>query len=138
MHNITKIKIFRALLWIIYPIALIFVYPFAQFKGKKKSSLFFFLDRYAIGGAQRVYLEILESVNDIQKTVFFTRKSEDNKLRNDFIHFLTLNVMTFTSGATTCYSDYSRFTILLSILTGMQAQKFWDQTVPFFTTCFHF
>ncbi len=71
-------------MWIIYPIALIAVFPFVQFKRKKKSSLFFFLDRYAIGGAQRVYLNIFESVNDIQKTVYFTRKSQDDKLKDIF------------------------------------------------------
>ena len=68
----------------IYPLALVLVYPFALFKRKKRSSIFFFLDRYAIGGAQRVYLDILESINDTQKTVYFTRKSPDDKLKEHF------------------------------------------------------
>ncbi|MBL7700263.1 MAG: glycosyltransferase family 4 protein [Chitinophagaceae bacterium] len=87
MHNLTKIKIFRALLWLTYPIATVIILPFALIRRKKSSSLFFFLDRYAIGGAQRVYLDILESVSDIQKTVFFTRKSADSKLKDQFYQF---------------------------------------------------
>src|SRR5687768_1225679 len=84
MHNLTKIKIFRVLLWMIYPFAVVLVYPFALLKRKKKSSIFFFFDRYAIGGAQRVYFDILESINDTQKTVYFTRKSPDDKLKQQF------------------------------------------------------
>jgi L-malate glycosyltransferase len=84
MHNITKIKLFRTLLWIVYPFALLFVYPFVLLKRKQKCSLFFFFDRYAIGGAQRVYLDILESVNDIPKTVYFTRQSPNDKLKQRF------------------------------------------------------
>lgn len=84
MHNLTKIKIFRILLWIAFPFALIFAYPFAVTKRKKKSSLFFLFDRYAIGGAQKVYFDILESVSDIQKTVYFTRQSSDDKLKEKF------------------------------------------------------
>ena len=75
MHNLTKIKLFSILLWIVYPFALLLLYPFALLKRKKHSSLFFFYDRYAIGGAQRVYLDILESVKDTPKTVYFTRYS---------------------------------------------------------------
>lgn len=84
MHNLTKIKFFRFFLWIVYPFALVFVLPSALFKRKKKSSIFFFFDRYAIGGAQRVYFDILESINDTQKTVYFTRKSPDDKLKQRF------------------------------------------------------
>lgn len=84
MHNLTKIKIFRILLWLVFPLALILIYPFAAIKRKKKSSLFFLFDRYAIGGAQKVYLDILESVEDIPKTIYFTRKSSDDKLKNTF------------------------------------------------------
>ena len=87
MHNLTKIKLFRTFLWIVYPLALLFVYPFVLFKRKKRSSLFFFYDRYAIGGAQRVYLDILESVKDIPKTVYFTRYSPDDKLKQRFYSF---------------------------------------------------
>jgi hypothetical protein len=84
MHNLTKIKIFRTLLWIAFPFALVLVYPFAVTKRKKKSSLFFLFDRYAIGGAQKVYFDILESVSDIQKTIYFTRQSSDDKLKEKF------------------------------------------------------
>ena len=87
MHNLTKIKIFRAALWLVYPLALIFVYPFAVFKRKKDSSLFFLFDRYAIGGAQRVYFDILESVADLQKTIYFTRKSPNDRLKDKFYSF---------------------------------------------------
>jgi glycosyltransferase involved in cell wall biosynthesis len=84
MHNLTKIKVFGFLLLVVYPIAFVFVYPFALAKRKKRSSLFFFFDRYAIGGAQKVYLDILESVSDIKKTIFFTRRSADDKLKEHF------------------------------------------------------
>lgn len=87
MHNLTKIKLFSILLWIVYPFALLLVYPFALLKRKKHSSLFFFYDRYAIGGAQRVYLDILESVKDTPKTVYFTRYSPDDKLKQRFYTF---------------------------------------------------
>lgn len=87
MHNLTKIKHFRTLLWIVYPFSLLFVYPFVLFKRKKSSPLFFFFDRYAIGGAQRVYFDILESVKDIPKTVYFTRQSPDDKLKQRFYTF---------------------------------------------------
>jgi len=71
-------------LWITYPICLLFVFPFAFIRKKNKSHLFFFFDRYSIGGAQRVHLDILESVSNISKQVFFTRKSHDNKLKDQF------------------------------------------------------
>ncbi|MEO8583129.1 MAG: glycosyltransferase family 4 protein [Flavitalea sp.] len=84
MHNLTKIKVFRILLIITYPISLLFIYPFVFFSGRKKYKLFFFFDRYAIGGAQRVHLDILDSVADICKKVFFTRVSPNDKLKNEF------------------------------------------------------
>jgi glycosyltransferase involved in cell wall biosynthesis len=84
MHNLTKIKLFRTLLWVVFPFALIFVYPFALLRRRKRTSLFFLFDRYAIGGAQRVYFDILESVSDIQKTVYFTRESGDASLKESF------------------------------------------------------
>jgi len=103
MHNLTKIKLFRFLLWLVLPLALIFVYPFAMIKRKKKSFLFFLFDRYAIGGAQKVYFDILESVADIQKTIYFTRRSSDDQFRKRFysfpntkcydIHFLCDNLL---------------------------------------------
>jgi glycosyltransferase involved in cell wall biosynthesis len=87
MHNLTKIKIFRVLLWISYPLSVILFYPIILFRSKQKSNLFFFFDRYAIGGAQKVHLDILESVKDIEKIVYFTRYSPNDKLKKDFYEF---------------------------------------------------
>jgi glycosyltransferase involved in cell wall biosynthesis len=84
MHNLTKIKTFRILLWITYPLAIVACFPIALLKKRKPSGLFFFFDRYSIGGAQRVYLDILEAVHGTQKTVYFTRKSSDTGLKIEF------------------------------------------------------
>ena len=84
MHNLTKIRIFRLLLWVSYPLSLLIIYPFARARRKSPTGLFFFFDRYSIGGAQRIHLDILESVSDLEKFVFFTRKSPNNKLKETF------------------------------------------------------
>lgn len=84
MHNLTKIKIFRIALWCTYPLALLVLYPFALLRKKKQSSLFFLFDRYSIGGAQKIFLDILESLDDTSKTVYFTRRSVDGKLKSLF------------------------------------------------------
>jgi len=84
MHNLTKIKIFRTLLWITYPVAVIFIMPFVYLRKKNSTHLFFFFDRYAIGGAQRIHLDILKSVEDVSKQVFFTRKSPNDRLKEAF------------------------------------------------------
>lgn len=84
MHNLLKIKIFRIALWVTYPISLIFIYPFALLKKKNKSTLFFFFDRYAIGGAQRIHLDILKSINEVYRQVYFTRKSGNDFFRKEF------------------------------------------------------
>ncbi|MHA4844305.1 glycosyltransferase family 4 protein [Flavitalea antarctica] len=84
MHNLTKIKIFRFLLWITYPVAVIFIYPFVLLRKKHTGHLFFFFDRFAIGGAQRIHLDILKSVEDVPKMVFFTRKSPNDGLKDAF------------------------------------------------------
>jgi len=84
MHNLTKIKIFRCLLWITYPVAIIFIYPFVLLRKKHSGHLFFFFDRFAIGGAQRIHLDILKSVEDVPKMVFFTRKSPNDGLKDAF------------------------------------------------------
>ncbi|HMH33755.1 MAG TPA: glycosyltransferase family 4 protein [Puia sp.] len=84
MHNLTKIKIYRLLLRISYLPSLLFIFPFALLRKKNTSKLFFFFDRYAIGGAQKVHLDILESVSDTFKMVFFTRKSINKKLKQTF------------------------------------------------------
>lgn len=84
MHNLTKIRLFRILLWLSYLPAFIFVFPFSLLRKKNKGQLFFFFDRYCIGGAQRVHLDILSSVEDIYKQVYFTRQSPDDKLKKEF------------------------------------------------------
>lgn len=84
MHNLLKIKIFRLALWITYPISLLLIYPFALLKKKNKSHLFFFFDRYVIGGAQRIHLDILKSINEESKQVYFTRKSDNDALKQEF------------------------------------------------------
>ncbi|MDB5230243.1 MAG: hypothetical protein JWN76_1048 [Chitinophagaceae bacterium] len=84
MHNLVKIKIFRILLKISYPFALVFVYPFVLLKKKSKSHIFFFFDRFVIGGAQRIHLDILNALDDQDKEVFFTRRSVNNGLKEEF------------------------------------------------------
>jgi glycosyltransferase involved in cell wall biosynthesis len=84
MHNLTKIKIFRTLLYCTYPVALILLFPFALLQKKNKSHLFFFFDRFVMGGAQRIFLDILNSVNNVHKQVYFTRRSADDTLKQLF------------------------------------------------------
>lgn len=84
MHNLTKIKIFRVLLWITYPVSLLIMYPVSLLKKKNPGHLFFFFDRYCIGGAQRVHLDILNSIRDQPKQVYFTRYSPDDIFKKDF------------------------------------------------------
>lgn len=84
MHNITKIKIFRILLGITWLPSVIFLYPLALLRKKSRTGLFFFFDRYSMGGAQKVHLDILESVEDVEKDLFFTRKSPDHVMKDHF------------------------------------------------------
>ena len=84
MHNLTKIKVYRLLLRISYLFSWILVYPFILLRKKNSSPLFFFFDRYAIGGAQRIYLDVLKSVDDIPKQIYFTRFSPNDQLINEF------------------------------------------------------
>lgn len=84
MHNLTKIKLFRILLMLTYPLALIIVLPLVLFKTKNKSKYFFFFDRYVIGGAQKVHIDILNAISDTYKQVYFTRYSPNDKLKADF------------------------------------------------------
>jgi|GEM_PF-437770 len=84
MHNLSKIKVFRILLMLTYPLAIVFVYPFVLMKKKNSSGYFFFFDRYVIGGAQKVHIDILNSIPEIYKQVYFTRYSPDNKLKKEF------------------------------------------------------
>lgn len=84
MHNLTKIKLFRILLALTYPLAILFVYPFALCRRKSKGHHFFFFDRYVIGGAQIVHIDILNSLPELHKEVYFTRYSPNNKLKEKF------------------------------------------------------
>ncbi len=84
MHNITKIKLFRILLRITYLPSLIILYPLAFWRRKSKSGLFFFFDRYAMGGAQRIHLDILKSIPESEKEVFFTRWSSNKTFKKEF------------------------------------------------------
>ncbi len=84
MHNITKIKLFRILLRITYLPSMIILYPLALFRKKSPSGIFFFFDRYAMGGAQRIHLDILKSIPEAYKNIFFTRFSPNAVFRNEF------------------------------------------------------
>jgi len=86
MHNSTKIKLFRILLRISYWPSLLLVYPFARLKKKSTASIFFFFDRYSLGGAQRIHLDILKAMPEIPKDVFFTRLSPNRAFREEFYH----------------------------------------------------
>jgi glycosyltransferase involved in cell wall biosynthesis len=84
MHNITKIKHFRILLWITYLPSLLILYPLSLFRRKSTSGLFFFFDRFSLGGAQRIHLDILKSIPETEKQVFFTRFSPNGVFRAEF------------------------------------------------------
>jgi glycosyltransferase involved in cell wall biosynthesis len=84
MHNITKIKLFRILLRITYLPSLILLYPFALLRKKSSNGLFFFFDRYSLGGAQRIHLDILKSIPEMEKQLFFTRFSPNTIFRDEF------------------------------------------------------
>jgi glycosyltransferase involved in cell wall biosynthesis len=84
MHNITKIKLFRILLRITYLPSLIVLYPLAFLRKKSNNGLFFFFDRYSLGGAQRIHLDILKSIPEAGKQVFFTRFSPNDVFRKEF------------------------------------------------------
>ena len=84
MHNLTKIKLFRFLLYCTYPVALLFIYPFALLKKKKQGNLFMLFDRYVIGGAQRIHLDILNCITERPKQLYFTRRSANDALKDTF------------------------------------------------------
>src|SRR5450631_3949609 len=84
MHNITKIKLFRILLRITYLPSLILLYPLALFRKKSGSGIFFFFDRFSLGGAQRIHLDILKSIPDSEKQIYFTRFSPDALFQKEF------------------------------------------------------
>ncbi|MDR3679686.1 MAG: glycosyltransferase [Flavipsychrobacter sp.] len=71
-------------MWITYPFALFILYPIVFFKKRKNTQHFFFFDRYELGGAQRVHIDILQSISDQKKQVYFTRLSKNILLKNEF------------------------------------------------------
>jgi glycosyltransferase involved in cell wall biosynthesis len=104
MHNITKIKLFRILLWITYLPSLVFLWPLAKMRKKSSTGLFFFFDRFSMGGAQRIHLDILKAIPELEKQVYFTRYSPNAVFRKEF----------YQSPNTTCldihiYCDYLLF-----------------------------
>lgn len=84
MQIVTKTRLFRLVLWALYLPALLFVWPLARARAKSAGRLFFFFDRWVIGGSQRVFLDILESVGDLAKEVRFTRRPADDGFREAF------------------------------------------------------
>ena len=84
MHNLTKIKIFGLLLRLTRPVSWLILYPASLLKKKNPGHLFFFFDRYCIGGAQRVHLDILNSIRNQPKQVYFTRYSPDDIFKKEF------------------------------------------------------
>ena len=84
MHNLTKIRLFRLLLKLSWLPALVFVYPFARFRKRLGLRHVFILDRYSLGGAQRVHLDILASIPKTPKLVLFTRHSPDEVMLSAF------------------------------------------------------
>src|SRR6185503_5067893 len=84
MHNLTKIKWFRIILGIAYPFAWLFIRPFAVYSKKKATAFVFFFDRYSLGGAQKVHLDILSVLENTDKQVYFTRRSPDNAMKDHF------------------------------------------------------
>lgn len=84
IHTLTKVKYYRWLLYCTYPVALVVVYPLFLLKKKNATGYFFFFDRYVIGGAQTVYLNLLNAIPEIYKELYFTRQSLDDKLKKDF------------------------------------------------------
>lgn len=84
MHTLRKIKIFRALQYVTYPLALLLLYPLALMKRKTNAKHIFFWDRYDMGGAQRVHVDIMESIKDKPKHQFFTRFADKHRMKEDF------------------------------------------------------
>ena len=84
MHNLTKIRVYRALLYISYLPSLLLMWPPARLKKKNPGHLFFFFDRTAMGGAQRVHLDLLKSVENEYKQIYFTRFSPNHILHDAF------------------------------------------------------
>lgn len=84
MHTLTKVRLFRIVLWITYPLCLLILYPLSLLRKKNKGHLFFFFDRYVIGGAQRTHLNILNSIPGLHKQIYFTRTSSNDLYKKEF------------------------------------------------------
>ena len=84
MHNLTKIRLFRLLLKITWLPSLLVFYPLAALRRRLRQKHVFFFDRYSLGGAQRVHLDILQSIPDVPKLVLFTRHSPDEVMKPAF------------------------------------------------------
>jgi glycosyltransferase involved in cell wall biosynthesis len=72
--------------------SLLFLYPLALIRKKSKTGLFFFFDRYAMGGAQRIHIDILKTVQDTQKEVYFTRLSPNSLFKDEFYSLPNTNL----------------------------------------------
>ncbi len=84
MHNLTKIRLFRLLLKLSWLPALVWVYPFSLLRRKLAVKHIFFFDRYSLGGAQRVHIDILNAIPELPKLVLFTRHSPDDVMKAAF------------------------------------------------------
>ncbi len=83
LHNLTKVRLFRIILRISYPFAWLMFFPLA-IRRRNEKRMFFFFDRYSIGGAQKIHMDVLESVKDLPKWVYFTRRSFDTQFKERF------------------------------------------------------
>jgi len=79
-------------LWITYPFALFILYPIVFFKKRKTTQHFFFFDRYELGGAQRVHIDILQSISDQDKQAYFTRLSKNTLLKREFYSIKNIHI----------------------------------------------
>lgn len=84
MHNLTKIRLFRILLQLSWFPSLLLIYPIALLRRKLELKHVFFFDRYSLGGAQRVHIDILCSIAEVPKLVLFTRKSPNAVMKAAF------------------------------------------------------
>jgi glycosyltransferase involved in cell wall biosynthesis len=84
MHNTTKIRIFRVLLRLTWLPSVLLLYPLAIFRKRLAAKHIFLFDRYSLGGAQRVHLDILGSIPAVAKMVYFTRYSPNSVMKAAF------------------------------------------------------